>query len=95
MADDEPFYLSPVGKVKDENTNWYTKVPVGHNTLANVVKNLCKDAGIQGHFTNHSLRVTTATLGLEKGIPTISYYKNEPVIVLLSRQRDTKERQQQ
>lgn len=29
-----------------------------------------ENSGIQGHFTNHSLRVTTATLGLENGIPT-------------------------
>jgi integrase len=32
------------------------------------VKHLCEKAGIEGHYTNHSLRVTTATRGLEKGI---------------------------
>ena len=47
---------------------WFTLNPVGHNTLGNTVKNLCEKAGIEGHYTNHSLRVTTATRGLEKGI---------------------------
>ena len=28
-----------------------------------------REAGIDGYFTNHSLRATTATCGLEKGIP--------------------------
>ena len=47
---------------------WFTLNPVEHNTLGNRVKNLCEKAGIEGHYTNHSLRVTTATRGLEKGI---------------------------
>ena len=47
---------------------WFTLNPVGHNTLGNTVKHLCEKAGIEGHYTNHSLRVTTATRGLEKGI---------------------------
>jgi integrase len=34
-----------------------------------VVKKLCQDAGIEGNFTNHSLRATMATRGLVKGIP--------------------------
>ena len=29
---------------------------------------MCCEAGIDGYFTNHSLRATTATRGLEKGI---------------------------
>jgi integrase len=39
------------------------------NTLEGVVKKLCRDAGIEGNFTNHSLRTTMATRGLVKGIP--------------------------
>ena len=41
---------------------------MGYNTLAGVVKKLCQDAGIEGNFTNHSLRATMATRGLVKGI---------------------------
>ena len=48
---------------------WFTLNPVGHNTLGNTVKSLCQQAGIEGYYTNHSLRATTATRGLEKGIP--------------------------
>ena len=48
---------------------WFTSNPVGYNTLEGVVKKLCHDAGIEGNFTNHSLRATTATRGLAKGIP--------------------------
>jgi hypothetical protein len=48
---------------------WFTSNPVGYNTLGDTVKSLCKDAGIEGHYTNHSLRATTATRGLVKGIP--------------------------
>ena len=40
--------------------------PVGHNKLGNVVSKMCKDADLQGQFSNHRLRATTATLGLEK-----------------------------
>ena len=50
-------------------TVWYGNCPVGHNMLGETVKRLCKDAGIEGQFTNHSLRTTTATGGLQKGIP--------------------------
>jgi integrase len=42
---------------------------VGHNVLGQTVRNLCKKAGIDGNFTNHSLRATTVTRGLEKGVP--------------------------
>ena len=28
---------------------------MGYNTLGGVVKKLCRDAGIEGNFTNHSL----------------------------------------
>ena len=34
---------------------------LGHNTLSKTVGRLCREAGITGYKTNHSLRVTTAT----------------------------------
>ena len=40
---------------------WYSNVPTGINTLANVVKNLRQAAGFPGFFTNHSLRATAVT----------------------------------
>ncbi|KXJ08400.1 hypothetical protein AC249_AIPGENE15541 [Exaiptasia diaphana] len=48
---------------------WFTANPVGHNPLGNTVGRLCQKAGIEGHFTNHSLQATSATRGLEAGVP--------------------------
>lgn len=48
---------------------WFGNSPVGHNLLGETVKRLCKNAEIEGQFTNHSLRATTATRALKKGIP--------------------------
>ena len=42
---------------------------MGHNILGETVKRLCKVAGIEGQFTNDSLRASTATRALKKGIP--------------------------
>lgn len=52
-------YLQPLLKPKDEC--WYSKQPYGHNRLAETVARLCRDAGIPGYKTNHSLRATNAT----------------------------------
>ena len=40
---------------------WYFNNLVGVNKLKEVIKELCKQAGILGYFTNHSLRSTCAT----------------------------------
>ena len=42
---------------------------MGHNKLGQVVRRVCEKAGIKGNFTYHSLRATTETRGLSKGIP--------------------------
>ena len=34
---------------------------MGHNTLGKIVSEMMKEAGFEGHYTNHSLRVTSAT----------------------------------
>ena len=60
------FYLTPLKKPK--NDIWYSPVPVGHNTLANTMKRLCKEAGLEGYKTNHSLRVTAATRLYNAGV---------------------------
>ena len=45
-----------------------TQTAVGHNSLANTVKRIFEKAGIEGHFTNHSLRASAATRLFEAGI---------------------------
>ena len=52
-------YLLPLRKPTGEA--WYGKTPVGHNTLSNMVKTMMMEAGYNGQYTNHSLRVTTVT----------------------------------
>ena len=63
---DDAFYLKPLSKPTGET--WFQPRPVGHNILGGVVKHLCTSAGLQGHFTNHSLCATAATRLLEAGV---------------------------
>ena len=63
---DDAFYLKPLSKPTGET--WFQPRPVGHNILGGVVKRLCTSAGLQGHFTNHSLRATAATRLFEAGV---------------------------
>ena len=52
-------YLTPLPKPKGKV--WYLKVPMGHNALGKIISEMMKEAGLEGHYTNHSLRVTFAT----------------------------------
>ena len=40
------------------NSPWYYNMPVGANTLANMLPRICKEAGTT-LYTNHSIRATT------------------------------------
>ena len=53
------FYLQP--RKKFFGKSWYINRPAGVNTLRNVVKEICHDAGLPGYYSNHSLRSTAAT----------------------------------
>ena len=64
------FYLHPLSQVPaNPSSPWYTSVPVGRDSLQNKLKNMCKEAGIEGNITNHSLRATSATQMYDKGVP--------------------------
>ena len=54
---DGPFYRTPIG----ESSLPYSVQPVAINTLKNIGKNLCAQAGFQGQYSNHSGKVTCAT----------------------------------
>ena len=60
------FYLTPLKKPK--SNCWYTTVPIGRNKLSKAVADMCKEGGIMGYKTNHSLRATAATRLYESGI---------------------------
>lgn len=62
----DAFYLQPLKKPKPDC--WFSTKPLGHNTLNNMVKEMCKAAGVIGFKTNHSLRATTATRLYQAGV---------------------------
>ena len=63
----QALYLRPLARVK--NSVWFCDAPVGINTLQNTVKRLCESAGLQGYYTNHSLRAACATRMYNADIP--------------------------
>ena len=62
------FYVRPLQKVIADKP-WYSSVPLGKHTLHSNLKNMCSEAGISGHKTNHSLRATAATEMFRCGAP--------------------------
>ena len=61
---DNPFYLRAleIGQI------WYYKKGAGRETLGNYVKNIMKKGEFEGHYTNHSLRRSSATRLYDAGI---------------------------
>ena len=53
------FYLQP--RKKYFGKAWYLNRPAGVNKLRNSVRDMCHQAGLPGHYTNHSLCSTAAT----------------------------------
>ena len=50
-------------------SQWYCDQPLGINKIKTAVKEMCKQAGVQGKFTNHSLRATAATRMYDNQVP--------------------------
>ena len=48
--------------------SWFTKQPIGRNTLGTTVQNLCQKVGISGK-SNHSLRAIGATRLFAANVP--------------------------
>ena len=48
---------------------WFCDQPYGINKIKSAVKEMCKEAGIVGKFTNHSLRATCASRMYSSEIP--------------------------
>lgn len=63
---DGALYLQPL--LKFSGSVWYSRNPLGHNTLRTMTATLAKEAGLSGNFTNHSLRATTATRLFHSGV---------------------------
>ena len=54
------FFQRPKRKVRD--TVWYDNVPIGHNTLGTMMKNISEKARLSKLYTNHSLRATAVSI---------------------------------
>ena len=64
------FYLTPVTILhSDPAKPWFTKVPVGKNTLNKMLKEMCLEAGLPDIYTNHSLRAYGATTLFQGEVP--------------------------
>ena len=53
------FYLQPKRKISDGV--WFQDRQAGVNRLRDTIKEVCKNAGLPGFYSNHSLRSTCAT----------------------------------
>ena len=53
-------YLRPIPTYTGGD-RWFYDAPVGVNKLQSIVKTVCRNAGLEGKYTNHSLRSTAAT----------------------------------
>ena len=58
-------YLHSLRKPKPHT--WYGETPLGINKVRAVVKDMLRDAGLDGFFTNHSMRRTAATRLFQAG----------------------------
>ncbi len=61
-------YKYPLAPKKLRASTWYTDKPVGVNALKKIVSNLAKEAGLVGHYSNHSLRASAATRMYQSGV---------------------------
>ena len=48
---------------------WYSRIPVGRNTLDTKLGKMCSLAGIEWRVTNHSMRATSVTQMYATGVP--------------------------
>ena len=64
--DGDPFYLRPLEKPSRDV--WYSLAAFGRHKLSSIVANICKEGGLSGNRTNHSLRATSATSMYDAGV---------------------------
>lgn len=69
ITNDSKFYLQPLPFTPTGSRPWFYTDPVGVVKLKTIVKDICRDSGFQGNFTNHSLRATGATTLFDAGVP--------------------------
>ena len=63
----DAFYLRPFEIPRDDGV-WFSTQPMGRYSLSRVVADICREAGLPGHRTSHSLRGSTATRLYDAGV---------------------------
>ena len=61
----EALFQKPLSGAKfnpSSDVIWYSTVPLGHNTIGRMMKNMSVRAGINPPFTNHCVRSTTVNI---------------------------------
>ena len=61
-------FLRARGKWKYGDELWLVRSPIGHNVLQSRFKEMCRQAGLVGNFTNHSIRATAITRMYDSGL---------------------------
>ena len=61
------FYVQTDPQWQPGSVYWYSNRPVGKNMLSKYIQTMMADAGIEGHFYNHSTRKSTTYSIISKG----------------------------
>ena len=62
-------WKGPLDKIPKLKQPWYTKQRVGYNTLKGFIPKLFATSGLEGLYTNHSLRATSITRMFKADVP--------------------------
>ena len=63
------FYMQPFINTPDPEKPWFKNIPVGVNPLRNMMSKITELTGLSAHYTNHSLRATSASRMFNAGVP--------------------------
>ena len=66
---DSPFYLAINYRRRPGSNIWYMRVPLGKNEIGKLLKTAAQSAGLQGNFTNHSVRKTCISRLMDAEVP--------------------------
>ena len=70
ITPDTKFYLNPLPFTPLGSRPWYFADAYPRKKLQGMLKLMCKEARIEGNFTNHSLRATGTTALFDAGVRT-------------------------
>ena len=82
---ENPYLFTKAKKHYSKEEFWYTKEVIGKNTLAGIMKEISKKAGLSQIYTSHCVRASTVTHLYQAGVDTqqictITKHKNESTL---------------